>query len=80
MSEECRDYLELAFRSIQCFADDGKLDVQELEELMEIALKDGVIDDNEKRVLANIFDRLTPAELTRDMQQKVEEIKAKHGI
>lgn len=72
---ENRDYLEMAFRSINCFADDGKLDVAELDEILEIALRDGVVDDNEKRVLGNIISRLTPDELTSEMRSKVAKIK-----
>ena len=75
---ESRDYLELTFKSINCFADDGKLDEQELESLLDIALRDGVVDDNEKRVLRNIFDRLNSAELASALGEKVEEIKIKY--
>lgn len=52
---ESRDYLEISFRSIECFSNDGKLDVKELGEILSIAERDQVIDDNEKRVLANII-------------------------
>ena len=41
---ESRDYLEIAFRSIECFTNDGKLRVDELDKLVEIALRDGVVD------------------------------------
>ena len=34
---ESRDYLEMTFRSIQCFSNDGRLDAQELKALLEIA-------------------------------------------
>ena len=44
---ESRDYLEMSFRSIQCFSNDGKLDAFELDKIVEIAEKDGVIDQNE---------------------------------
>lgn len=77
---ESRDYLEMTFRSINCFSDDGKLDVNELDSLVEIAMRDGEIDDNEKRVLRNIIERLTPAELTADMQARVQGLKEQHGI
>ncbi len=80
MQKECRDYLEMTFKSIQCFANDGKLLVNELEDLVQVALRDGVVDDNEKRVLAKIISRLTPSELTQDMLKKIEEIKAKFEI
>lgn len=77
---ESRDYLEITFRSIKCFADDGKLDVNELNALVEIALKDGVVDDNEKRVLRNIIQRLTDAELTPEMKSKVAELRQQYDI
>lgn len=48
---EARDYLELSFRSIQCFTNDGKLDANELGKLIDLAERDGVIDQNEIRVL-----------------------------
>lgn len=56
MTDENRDYLEMTFRSIDCFAD-GRLNVGELQTLIDIAQRDGVVDENEKRVLRNIFSR-----------------------
>lgn len=75
---ESKDYLELSFKSINCFANDGKLDVFELQSLLDIALRDGVVDINEKRVLENIFERLTNEELSGEMQAKIAEIKKAH--
>lgn len=72
------DYLELSYRSIQCFADDGKLLLEELDSLLSVALRDGVVDKNEKRVLENIFDRLTTRELTKEMQDRIEKIKQEY--
>lgn len=77
---ESRDYLEMTFRSINCFSDDGKLDVGELDSLVEIAMRDGQVDDNEKRVLRNIIDRLTDAELTDEMQARVQGLQEQYGI
>lgn len=72
---ESRDYLEMTYKSINCFADDGKLDVNDLNEIFSIAKRDGVVDDNERRVLGNIIKRITAAELTDEMQQRMEEIR-----
>jgi len=72
------DYLELSFQSIQCFANDGKLLIDELDQLLSIALRDGVVDDDEKRVLNNIFSKLKDEELTDQMQKKIAEIKNTH--
>lgn len=68
---DSRDYLEITFRSINCFADDGKLDVNELNSLVDIALRDGEVDENEKRVLRNVIARLKDAELTDEMRSKI---------
>lgn len=80
MTKEPRDYLEVAFRTIECFADDGKLDVHELGRLVAIAERDGVVDDNEKRVLSNIFRRLNGQDLTAELQEKVKHVCQLHGI
>ncbi|HED32628.1 MAG TPA: hypothetical protein ENJ08_00230 [Gammaproteobacteria bacterium] len=80
MSKENRDYLDLTFKSIECFSNDGKLLIDELKELMQLALKDAVVDDNEKRVLNNIFNRLTPEELTVEMIQEIDKIRSTHNF
>ncbi len=80
MPNENRDYLEIAFKSIQCFSNDGKLVLSELDQLLAIALKDGVVDENEKRVLGAIFSRLTPSELTPSMQQRIAQIRQQNGF
>jgi len=72
------DYLELTFKSIQCFTNDGKLLVDELDDLLDIALRDGVVDNDEKRVLNNIFDRLTPEELTPKILSAIDDIKKRY--
>lgn len=75
---ESRDYLEMTFQSINCFANDGKLDATEFGKIVGIALKDGVVDENEKRVLANIIDRLSEDELQGELGVKVGQIKDKY--
>lgn len=79
MSKESRDYLEISFRSIRLFADDGTLSIRDLQEIIDIALRDGVVDANEKRVLGGILGRLRPEELTPEMQCKLESLKQKLG-
>ncbi len=75
--KEPRDYLEMSFRSIECFSNDGKLDAEELGKILDIAEKDGVIDHNEIRVLNNIISRIKPEEVDAAMQAKLNEIMAK---
>lgn len=75
--KEPRDYLEMSFRSIECFSNDGKLDAEELGKILAIAEQDGVIDHNEIRVLNNIISRIKPEEVDAAMQAKLNEIMAK---
>ncbi len=74
---ESRDYLEMSFRSIECFSNDGKLDAKELAEIFAIAEKDGEIDENEIRVLNKIISMLQPHELNEAMIKQIEIIKKK---
>lgn len=74
---ESRDYLEMSFQSIQCFSNDGKLDAGELGKILAIAEKDGVIDQNEMRVLRNIIKRIKPHEVDDGMREKLAEISRK---
>ncbi|MCQ2031733.1 hypothetical protein [Stutzerimonas zhaodongensis] len=77
---EPRDYLEMSFRSIQCFAnDDGRLDVSELGALLDIAERDGDIDENEVRVLTKIIERIRPEEIDQPMRDKLAEVAKKIG-
>tara|TARA_R100000656_G_C3847687_1_gene106714 strand:- start:29 stop:265 length:237 start_codon:yes stop_codon:yes gene_type:complete len=74
---EARDYLEMSFQSIQCFSNDGKLDAYELGKILTIAEKDGVIDQNEIRVLRNIISRIKPHEVDDAMRKKLMEVSDK---
>lgn len=76
---ESRDYLHLSFKSIECFSNDGKLDADELGKLIALAERDGVIDQNEIRVLRNIIARIKPEEVDAAMQQRLAELSAKIG-
>lgn len=77
---ESRDYLEMSFRSIECFANDGKLDAEELGRILDIAEKDGQIDQNEIRVLNNIISKIEPHEVDAAMQSKLDELSKKLGL
>jgi len=78
--KESRDYLEMTFHSINCFSDDGTLDADELEKILDIAKRDGVVDDNEKRVLGNIIGQLSDKELRGELRRKVDEIKSEYDL
>jgi len=74
---ESRDHLEMSFRSIECFANDGKLDAKELAEIFAIAERDGNIDANEIRVLKRIIALIRPDELDEAMLKQLDIISKK---
>lgn len=80
MSKESRDYLEMAFHSIRCFSDDGRLDAAELDRILVIAERDGVTDDNELRVLDGIVARIRPDEIDAAMRTRLDDIARRFGI
>jgi hypothetical protein len=51
-----KDHIEMAFKSANAFADDGKLDAQELTEIVDIAEGDPAM----KAKLAELLDKLKP--------------------
>lgn len=74
---ESRDYLEMSFRSIECFSNDGKLDAKELGQILAFAEKDGEIDHNEIRVLRNIISKVEPEEIDDSMRLMLKEVSDK---
>ncbi len=77
---ESRDYLEMSVKSIKCFANDGKLDADELAKLVAIAERDGKFDANEVRVLQSIIRRIKPDEIDAPMKARLAELSRKLGF
>ena len=75
-----KSHTEIAFASIRCFSDDGTLDVNELNFLLGLALRDNVVDEDEKRVLNNIFSKVSEHEVTAEVWQRIATIRQEHGI
>ena len=74
------DHIELAYSSIRVFTDDGTIDMQELNFLMGIALRDEEIDDEEKRVLNNIFNKVTKDEVDDKVWTRMQAIREKYSF
>ena len=74
MIRESRDYLEMTFRAARLFAQDGGLSAEGMQEIINVALRDGVLDNNEIRVLKEIVVRLKPHEITPAMREKLNEL------
>ena len=69
-----KDHIQMALKSIQGFANGGKLEAKELEDIIKIAERDGVIDQDEIRVFRNIILRIDPSEVDETMSAKLTEI------
>jgi hypothetical protein len=78
--ETFHSHLEIAAASVRVFANDGRLDLAELEHLLSVAMRDGSVNDDERRVLASIFRRIRPDEVTPAVWARMEEIRAQHGV
>jgi hypothetical protein len=74
------DYIEMSHRAVRVFADDGKLDVEELEELVKMAMRDGVFDDEEKHVIRTVLDQLSFDDLSKELILKIEELEQKYNF
>ena len=77
--KESRDYLELSFRAVECFGNDGRLDATELDRLIAIAERDGRFDVNEVRVLKNIIGRIRPDEVDAAMRARLDALARQLG-
>ena len=78
--EQDNSTMELAYASLALFADDGALDMQEVDTLLDVALRDGVITDGDKDVLRGVFNRLTEPDVTAEVWQRIQDVRQQHGI
>ena len=72
--------IELAYASLALWADDGALDAAELDTLLNIALRDGVISEPEKEVLRGVFNRIHEEEVPAEVWVKIQQIRRQHAI
>lgn len=73
-------HLEIALASIKCFTDDGTLDIGELNYLIGLAMRDNIVDEDEKRVLANIFSKVTKPDVSTLVWERMNELKKMYEI
>ncbi len=62
------------------FANDGTLDQAELERFKELALSDGVVDDEERLVLGKVFARVSEDKVSTEIWAEIQAFRTKHGI
>ncbi len=80
MSIKPKSHIEIAIESTKVFLNDGNLDIAELNFLLGLAMRDNGIDEDEKRVLANIIRRAQTTPLDATTTAHIERIKAEYGI
>ncbi len=73
-------HLEIAIASVKCFSDDGTLDEGELNFLLGLALRDNKVDDDEKRVLGNIFNEVSENTVKPAVWERIQEVRKKYQI
>ena len=69
-----KDHIEMTLEAAKAFAKGGKLDAQELTQIVAIAERDGVLDQDEIRVLRSIILRIKPSEVDVAMKRKLAEL------
>ena len=62
------------------FANSGHLDEAELALLERLALEDGYVDDREREVLRNVFERALHRGVSRGVAEEISHFRVKHGI
>ena len=76
-----KSYTEIAWGAIKVFSDDGTIDDGELNFLVGLALRDQVVDEDEKRVLKGIFDRAESSNtLAPKVRERIQAVRTQHGI
>jgi hypothetical protein len=72
------DILQYSF--MQVFANDELIDASEMAMLQKLALSDGVVDAQERMVLAEVFKRVEGADLDPAVRAEIARFRAEHGI
>jgi hypothetical protein len=81
MAIQPKSYTEIAWSAIKVFSDDGTIDDGELNFLLGLALRDKVVDDDERRVLKSIFERAeSSSSLSDKVRERIQGVRAQHGI
>lgn len=73
-------HIDIATASIGCFTDDGTLNEAEVNHLVGLALRDGVVTDDEKRVLGNVFSKVGQKDVCENTWKLIVDVKSKYDI
>lgn len=76
-----KSYIEIAWNAIKVFTNDGTVDESELNFLLGLAMRDKIVDADEKRVLAGIFDRAeASSRLSATVRERIRQAREQHDI
>ena len=70
----------MQYSFLRVFANDGTIDAEELAMLERLALRDGIVDDDERTVLRRIFSRVLPDTVSPSVWDEICRFKTEHGI
>jgi hypothetical protein len=70
----------MGYAYLVVFANDDTISEGELHMLERIALEDNVIDEDEKRILRNIFSRVTKDQLADAVWNEISKFREQNGI
>jgi len=75
-----QSHIEIAYSAIKVFTDDGNMDLGELNFLLGLALRDGEVDDDERRVLRKVFSQAELGKLSGVVRERIAEARRVHSI
>jgi len=70
----------MQYSFLRVFANNGTIDADELAMLERLAMRDGVMDERERSVLASILARVTSETVTTEVWESIEQFKVRHEI
>ena len=80
MAIKPKSHIEITIESMKVFLNDGQLDIAELNFLLGIALRDGGINDDERRVLKNIIAQAEKSALDPTTRAHIEQVKSEYDL
>jgi hypothetical protein len=71
---------QMTLEWVKSVANDGKLDADELDRIVDIAMRDGFVDEEEKMVLINVITNLDSTDFDLGLWDKVEQLIRKFAL
>ena len=71
---------EIAEAAIKCFTDDGNLDLGELNVLIGLALQDGEISEEERRIVGDVLCMLSESKVTPVVWERIKQIQRRYNV